>query len=764
MRKAVVIIDLTGSSEEAKSSGNSHYRRLTGEDLIFLAEERLEAHLTSLCQSFKASGVEAVRYCILFEPSREDETSWLSALQAIATLHADVVQISPEVEGFLMLPSLDADDAAKSSCYRFLEKFQSGAYDILPLHVWLFDRDRMRGEPLVEIVPVFLATTVYGAFTDEVRLRLEKERPFASSSLGVAQICFPAGEWSRCFASRLLCDMLMIPPLTPFNVNEETARLALSELLPLLKDRLGGITREVLKPAQFPQADVLMEGILFDETNGLSQFMGRLTLHIQQEKTRRYAGMESDTAAFAQGVQKELEQRLDESRHGPYSALGFLGLLLLQGGPYLDYFKEHGIREGEAVPLSLDSFLFGWHEKVPSAVLDLLLEAVVNELRLFYESHYLPFPEPGTWQTLLDELRRLLEIKELETLLGTERKSIELLEEKVEVILENRRDPFQEPFSQRDFDVILQWIEARARAHLGGIIDQVQGVKKRLLEAVERWEGLGWKKLVPFFWHYLLAKWQRSRDYETAKLKLRLAYQKVMDGRRRIFPCYLAPFVAEKLGEQLTPLWTDISQFVSMIDSRRIDARQRVFLMEAAARARRWDVLEKQEEIDRLYYRELQPEELPKCLPELLVQLGEQEGCKAALSSFYRTDSRRKLFFAGLESYALVKYAWVNGWDVLKAMAFLRKEERVLALLEDQSKPVLKVAETAWSDAPKAFYVGMHVASPGQFDGTPFQGPAPIFYLHRDPEVILGLTLIHGLPVSAIEGWQHWKTCVAKEA
>ncbi len=763
MKKALVVIDLTGSSEEAKASGSTRYHHLTGEEWTFLTEERLEARLIALCQSFKASGIETVRYCILFEPANGEEASWSGVLRALATLHADIVQISPEVEGFLLLPSLEAEDSAKSICHRFLERLNSGACDFHPLQVWLLDRDRVQGDPVAEILPVFLATTVYEPFNAEVRLRLEKEGPLAASSFGAAQIVFPAKDWRRCFASRLLSDMLKTPPLLPFKVTDETARLAVSELLPLLKEGLAGMARDLLNPARLPQADVLLEGILYDEANGLSQFMGRLMLHIQQEKTRRYAGMESDGAAFARKVQGELEQRLDESRHGPYSALGFIGLLLLQGGPYLEHFKENGVREGEPVPLSLDSFLFGWHERFPSPVLDLLLKAVVDELRLFYGARHLPFPEPGTWEALLDELSRLLEIKELEPLLGAERKSIELLKGKVEVILANRKVPFEKPFSQQDFEEILQWIEARARAHLAGIVNQVAGVKKRLEEAEERWQGLGWKKVLPFFWHLLLAKWQRARDYEQARAKLRGAYEKVMASRRRIFPCYLAPFVAEKLAERLTPFWVDTREFVSLIEAHRVEAEERVASMEAAARSRCWDILETPEEIDRLYHRELHPEDLPKCLPGLLVQLGEQEACKPALSSWYQSESRRKRFLDSLALYAQGKYGWVTDWHVLKAMAFLRKEQRVLALLQDHSKPMLRVAETAWRDAPKAFFVGTHVASPGQFDSTPFQGQAPMFYLHRDPEAILGLTLAHGLPVSAIEGWQHWKACVDGE-
>ena len=727
------------------------------------SEEELERELLTFYQDFKVTGAERVRYITLFPPYEGFGLSVQHVFKVIADLHREVILLPFETEAFILLPSVKSDRTAKARGYRFFENLETIPPRSVPELLWLLDPDRLPDDLVDDILSLYLSTNVYRSFNAQAETKANRAKGRRYSSLGVAKLVFPAQKWHEYLSLMLVRDLLGVRPLSPVSVSLETARMALSQILPFLTSKLSKISEAVSRPATFPQSEILLEGLAIDEEERLEKFLARLKLHINQKKAKCWDEMNSDAELFCQEAKKELESILDEAPHGLYSAWGFMGLILASGGPYLEFLKELDPWPEGLSGVSLQSFLFGWQERIPSPVLDLLFREVMKELRQFYVSWLLPFPEPATWEAIFQELCRLLEVPELEKIIGEGRNFIEALKEKTEIVVMAAERPYASPLSGEDLEGILELLEARAREYLQGVINEVSPVRKEFEELEQRIAALGWKKYLPWFWPLLFRKRAKKAEFERAKARLRQAYLQVLERRQRLFPCYFAPFVAERLSELLETLEEEIKAFISLLGENRSSADQRIDGMDFSLPPFGFQVVKTEEDIKSLYYHKFGPQDIPRLFDKFIQSFKEPGEPPPKVSDFYTPAEKRTAFIRGLCAYSLASFAWVKDWDVRKVIAHLKKGNEMGSLLERRAETFLQFKDPVPTDIETALFVGLDNESRSPFPSSAFSAPSPLFYSHGKPEIITGLRLCHGFPASSMEGWEHWRTCAQRE-
>lgn len=611
MQVSVIIIDLRKSGQgDVKSL--APYVLPRAQDLT---GQELEKKLLAFYQDIKFKAISRVRYVIILPTRPESELNLPVMFEMFMNLHRDGISPPFETEVFILLPSISADRAIKAKCYHSFETLENVPQAHRPDFLWLFDTDRFSENLLDTLLSTYLSTNAYRTFNSGYLAGEDGRKQLNYSSFGLIEFFFPAEKWQEYLSAMLVNDLLASDRLRPLSVNSDTARTASSQIFPFLQDKLAKIEAEITKPAAFQEADILHEGLAAGEREGLEKFFVRLKHYINQEKAKRWEYIQSDIRNFKQEVIREVESYLDESPRGLHSAWGFLGLVLNSGGPYIDYFKNSLAQMDTTDGVSLQSFLFGWQGKKSSPVLEILFREITNEIRMFYQSHYLTFPEPKTWEYLYGELSRLLGLSDLEKLLSArEIKFIENLKDKIETITEGIQSPHTLPFSEQDLEDILFLIEGQVRERLKKMLAEAEGVKEKYLEMVEKTETLGWKKILPFFWPLLLEKWSWKFQLESIRKKLKGAYLQVLKRRKRLFPCYFAPFVSENLFDSLEPLENEIKDFISLIEEHKSFVENKIQNMDFNVPPFATHIIETEEEIRSVYYSQLRPENVPKHL------------------------------------------------------------------------------------------------------------------------------------------------------
>jgi len=759
------VLILIGFGEAAKKvEPFSPYTLLVEGEPQAFSEEKLEKDLLSFYQDFKVKGAERVKYFILFPPYESFTFSFRDIYRVVAGLHREAVLLPFESETFVLLPSVNSDRSAKAKCYRFFETLESTPPSGAPDLTWLLDTDLLPDHLVGDLLSLYLSTDIYRSFNAQAEIEGTKEKGHRYSSIGVAKLVFPAKRWHEYLSLMLVRELLGVRKISAFPVSLDTARMALSQLFPFLKAKLGRISEATSKPAVLPQAEILLEGLAVDEEERLEKFLARLKLYIDQEKAKRWEEIKPDAEIFYQEVRRELETTIDESPHGLYSAWGFIGLLLASSGPYVEFLRALDPWPEDLAAVSLQSFLFGWQEKTPSPPLDLLFKEVVRELRQFYQSRFLPFPEPGTWKALLEELCRLLAVPELDKVLGEGKEFIEALKKRIEPIVMAYENPYRWPLSGKNLEDILELLETRAREYLREVLREVSSVKKDFEELEGKITALGWKRYLPWHWSLLSRLRAQKAEFETAKMRLREAYLQVLERRRNLFACYFAPFAAERLSEILKPLEEEIEAFVSLTDENRSLVTKRMEGMDFHLPPFGFQVVETEEEIKKLFYHQFPPQDIPRLFDEFIQSFKKSGEPPPKLSDFYTPVEKRREFIKGLYTYSLAKFTWIQDWDVGKVITYLKKEDKMASFLEKKSGTFLHVKDPIPKDLQTAIFIGLNNENRNPFPDSAFSRPAPVFYPHRDPELIIGLRLSHGFPSSSVEGWENWKKCHEQEA
>ena len=498
MKEAVVFLDMYRIHLEKDVFP---FSVVAGDQTCGISKEDLESELPVFFEDFKATDIQKIRYVIVSAPGDSKALPFPELMRTIYDLHKRIIILPFEAEVFLLLPSARAQSNEKARCFEFFKTLQKTNPWERPDLIWMIDTDRLSPELFPEVLLSYLSTDAYRSFN--ARMLLTEQVPKEAcicGSMGLHRIVFNAGAWNRYLSLMLARDILNTPPLSPFAMRLETAAMALSQVSPFMVANLESLAGELNKPVTFSQTDNFLEGFIRHEIQDPTELFDRLEIMIQQEAGIRWEAALQKAQEFTQQVKDECIQVLDHAPHGPYSAWGFVGLLMQSSGPYVEFFKALKEWPQDLKATSLQGYLFGWREREPSPVLNLLFREIIGDLRQVYAKRVLSFPSLQTWPALLQELDRLFAAKDIKRILAEDMAYAEDLRKQVEGVVNNGINPFARPFDTAGLKSLISLIERSDRKAIVDAMETMATIHQQIRNVEEEFRSLKWWKKVFLFW------------------------------------------------------------------------------------------------------------------------------------------------------------------------------------------------------------------------------------------------------------------------
>lgn len=762
MKESLVFIGLgeTGANIAPVSSHNITARHINPGEF----KEWLQTKLFPIYKECKAKKVSAIRYIFTAAAYEDTDITLRTFIETLIDIHKSILVIPVELEAFILLPSIEADQRTKAKCYQFFIELNGLDSKESPSLIWLLDSDRMPFERLKEVIDIYLSTDLYRSFNEEIKLKLTRGREFLYGSVGIGKLCFPATKWQDSLGLMLARDLLNIKALSPLEAVSDATKIQISQVHSLFKKRLTDLASLIAEPVMLSRQNILPANLAIEEENSIEKFLAKLRLLIEQKKIKCYRKILPLAEALYKDVKKELEEILDQAPHAPYSAWGFIGLVLGVGGPYLEFLQKEPLEESEApYPVSIESFLFGWQGQTASPILKRLLHEASEMLRKFYKAYQLPLPELSSWEALQNEVECLLQQPDMDKLLGADKEFIRALQHKVSFIVEALAEPYTHPFTSGGFQDIVGLFEAQLITTLERVMDQARSVLKKIQDLDQKISELGWHRYDPRSWSLFSKKRALQKELQQLKEYMELICVEVFEGYQRLFPFFFALFVAKKLRELINPLEEEIKAFISKLEETRHWIQEQIDKIYPSVTPFEIHIVEDQDDIKKLYYHKFSKPKLTEYFEEFLEDLSEDKSLSTGISQFYSPGARRKLFFDGIQDYAKSKFGWIREWNATKAISFLKKQRSMAQRLELASHPLLKINESTEAVPQSALLIGIGPKAHNPFTASYFPNKAPVFFNHDDPETITGLRLYHGFPATSIEAQEHWEKCWQKD-
>ncbi|HIE43659.1 MAG TPA: hypothetical protein EYP78_02545 [Candidatus Omnitrophica bacterium] len=751
---------------------------VSGDSLAKITEDFLskeETFITKLShyhEAFKQQKVDDIRYlllCPLWEKVGVSIPIELTRL--IRRFHQEVTHMTYEIEALLILPSLSTSKEQKGYCFEFLSKLdseitESEGFDFL----WLLDSNRLPPSALRETIRLYLSTDIYGSFHAQARGNILREKfeegITAYSTLGIFKLVFPARRWQLFLSLKLVRDILSLTPLSPLEPLPETARMATSGCAHFFeKTELPRIVDNIRSHTELSGAEQALQGLLQEAEEIekiIDRFFAKLELLTNQEEGKLWedGGLKQYSEGFRERLKKEAERIMDTESHGPFSSLGFITLLLNREGPYTNLLRELE-EKGEQVPMptNLVGYLLGWKGKEDSATLKIIFEEITTELREIYATHFIPFPEPKTWDGLWNELERIISLPDFNILLGKDSGRILELKEITKLPKTAYERPYTCPLTPDNIRTTLDVIEKYGRKRLENLLAEVKSVEEKLAEIEAEIKGLGWWRYLPHKWGLFLDRRAIRKSRAIVRERLKDEAELIIEKRKRLLPCYIFILIYKRLDAILSPLEEEIRGFTEALiaESEALETEMNQITFDTDTL--NFQIAEKNEkDISKLHYTQFRSQDIPQIFEK---EFFEFLKVPSELSRFY-TEGERERFFSGLRLFALAKFQWLLGWNAEKVMLHLGKTENLLDTLQSYSRPFIAIKNYPEEQVRDCLYIGLEDETQTKLIQSPYiqclRGSFQ-FYSAGNPWEITGLRIVHGFPLFVVEGWEHWKRC-----
>lgn len=766
---ALVIAEEGGGEAELMVSGNSP-AEIT-EDFLSKEETFIEK-LSRYHQAFKQQKVNDIRY-LLFSPLYEKVgvSVPLELVRLIHGFHQEVTHMTYEIEGLLILPSLSASKEHKGYCFEFLNKLnseitESEGFDFL----WLLDSNRLPPAALRETIRLYLSTDIYGSFHAQARGNILRERfeesISAYSSLGVLKLVFPARRWQLFLSLKLAKDTLSLTRLSPLEPLPETARMAASGCAHFFeKTELPRIVDSIRPHTELSGTEEPLQGLLQEAEEVekiIDRFFAKLELLTNQEEGKLWedGGLKKYAESFREKLKKEAERIMDTESHCPFSSLGFITLLLNTEGPYINLLRELE-EKGEQlpIPINLAGYLLGWKGKEDSAILKIIFEEITTELKEVYAAHFIPFPDPKTWDGLWNELERIISLPDFDILLGKDTGRILELKEITKLPKRAYEKPYTCALMPDDIRTMLDVVEKDGRKWLEDLLAEVKSVEEKFAEIEAVIKDLGWLRYLPHKWGLFLDRRELRKTRGMVRERLRKEAKVVIAKRERLLPCYISILVYKRLGAILSALESEIRGFTEALIAEAENIETEMNEIRFDTDALNFQIAEKNErDISKLYYTHFHSQDIPQIFEK---DFFESLKVPPEISRFY-IERERERFFSGLRLFALGKFQWLLGWNAEKVMLYLGKTEEILNTLQSSSHPFIAIKNYPDEQVRDCLYIGLEDETETKLIQSPYtqclRGSFQ-FYSTGNPLVISGLRIVHGFPLFVVEGWDHWRRC-----
>jgi len=741
-------------------------------DFISKKENFLEI-IGQYYQRFKQENVTNIRYFLFSSLAEDIGTSIpLEVTRAIRDFHKEVTIMTCEIEAFFLLPSLDAIKSQKAQCYSFLMELNND-YSLFDF-IWLIDANRLPQLALKDTISSYLSTNAYRSFNSLSKTAILNEKfldmPISYSTLGIFKLLFPAEKWQKFLSLKLGKDILSLSRLSPFEPTKKMVEMAVSSYryffertrLPKMVNIIKSCT--ALSGKEEPLAGLMEEEEEIEKI--IERFFAKLDLLTIQEEEKLWeeGGLKEECENFTEEVREEAERIMDEESHGPFSSLGFITLLLDTQGPYTTLLRELE-EKGEKVSFSinLSGYLFGWSGEKPSVILKIIFNEIGEELRQIYSTYFLPFPELVTWHALLRELNRIINLPNFNILLGKDTGRVLKLKESAEIVINGYEKRYTSPLTSRKVIYILNVIEEPGKKRLKELLEEVRSIEKKFVEINGKIKSLGWRKYLPNKWGLFLDRKDIRKAREEVRSRLRKQGESVIEKRQRLLPCYASIFVYERLKEKLLFLENKVRGFTDALiaELQRLKREMEEITFEKDPIT--WQIAEKEEkDISSLYYKEFSSQDIPKIFEDEFFKFIK---LPPRISQFYH-DKEREQFFINLHTFCLYKFNWLLDLNAEKVMFHLKKVEDALYTLQSSCRPFVTFKEYPEEKVKSCLYVGLEDETRTKLSDPQYSQclrGSYQFYNTGNPWEIPGLRIVHGFPLFAIEGWEHWKRCCEEE-
>jgi len=798
MSETIVYISIAGAGEEvsrdfpyrlclhadAGAAPTEETLILHGEGIYqireaFLQEgiSKLHGRLRYFYQSFKEQRFSSIRYFIIspvYEPLGAAITLELAG--AIRELHDRVSHVPCEIEGLLLLPGSVADSEQKAPCYEFLTKLDNSApapFDI----VYLLDVDYMKPDyALSETIRFYTTTDVYKSVSAIYKGILIRSRfndvPAAYSSMGISKLVFPKESWIELLGLRLLIDILLKSRISPFTPAPEAAITAVSELGEFLEElSLPGIIKAASSYSKLEGIGEAIRGLKEspeDVDRVIAEFLEKIDYAVIQTTggILEKDDVKQKASGFVKEVKEKTEETMDTATHGPFSALAFLSLLLDTDGPYINILRELE-RNGENLPPpgNLPGYLIGWVAVNPSENLKIVFKEMMAEVKRIYYAHQVPLPEIHSWMDLWNELERMENSPQFENILGSDATRLSELKGSAEIIKQSFENPYTTPLTPEKLRQVLSVFERKSAGNLKSIIERMRSLNEELNRVeVDIKDFKWWRKPLPSYWSLLRERERIRSSLETVRKGLEAEASAIIEKVQRLLPCRTFLLIYEKLNEELKLLEEEVSGFTGALTTEIIIAEERMRGIDFPSDVITHQIAHKDEnDINALYHTNPATDGIPGMFEDqFLKQLKPPE-----LSAFYQSGKRSE-FLAALYAFALSRFLYLKDWSAEQLMLYLNREVECMTTLRDSCRPFIgieKIKGVPELNQMECLYIGVEDENKTKFSShsLSLKGEGQ-FYSTGKASQITGITLLHGFPVSLIEGWIDWKNCYESPA
>lgn len=460
---------------------------------------------------------------------------------------------------------------------------------------------------------------------------------------------------------------------------------------------------------------------------------------------------------FAKEIREKTEEIMDTASYGPFSAFAFLTLILDTDGPYTSFLRELEGKSEISPPVNIPGYLIGWIAGKSSENLKIIFNEMTAELKNLYSKHFIPLPSINSWEELWNEFERMGNSPKFEKILKKDTASFSELKDAAKVIKQSYENPYTETVTPEKIKNILSTIEGRSAGNIKKTIDEMRPLEEELKQIEEDTKGLSWwKRLLPKNRVLLRKRESVGRRLGNVRQGLQAEANAVVKKVQKLLPCYAFLAVYEKLNEELMKLDEEVRGFTDALNMKVVETKTKMNTMEFPSDSITHQIACKDEDdIKALYHTNSAVKDIPEIFDKFLEPLKPSK-----LSTYYQRD-KREYFLNRLHSFAHNNFLYLNDWSAEQLIIYLNREEECMTTLQNSCRPFIgieKIKVIPELKLMECLYIGVEDEDKTKLNSHSLSLKSETqFYSTGDTSQIIGLRLLHGFPVSLIEGWLDWE-------
>ncbi len=747
-----------------------------------------EGRLRYIYQTFenRDQHIDLIRYIVVCPLNESLATSIISEIAKIVyRFHTDVKgSVSLQIEAFLILPTFNASAEEKGTSYMFLSGVQSVRYhdespefDIL----WIINPARLLNSPpdadgsnlecalpadaltcVAMTIGRYLSIDVYREFNQGMVIASGRKEFLGEaacfSTLGMYDIAFCVDEWIAFLRLQLrknilLSDIVNMSAITTEQVVRTAVMVSEFTRECGVDDKMGTI----LTMDRFGEPSRILGNLNHDSesvSEMVSKLCDRVTLATSAKVSEIWesASIDDYIESLVEDVRFKVEKIMDSEGMGLACAIAFLKILTGQVQSYTEPNDDESMGNDQFEVTNFVQKLLGWEGLQPSEAMQLIINEIKREVERIYKKQSVPCRRLLDLDDIASELNSAVDLEGFHRTFGKDSDRIKQLDAAVKSIMTAKNERADTAPTFVEVRGMMEILTDGHRLEVEQGLRDIEITKLEIEETNEIIRELGWKVILPWNWGIFRQQNALLRQTDRMQSGVRKSGESLIQQRERLLPCYIAISLCEEFARRVRPMEEEIEEFCLVLDGERSHVNNAIeqFTFPSSPISRDISFEVGVGPLQHLF----QSKESTK---ETLEQAFDAIGSKGRLSLLYKSNNAEMLL-AAINHIVGSKFDWLSKFSIEDIVYQLEKVQEVIRAIESHCRPLLTMKRCATDNVNGCLYLGIdnHMLSKmlghpacQDIDGN-FQ-----WYSTNGPSLLSGLTVMHGITLSAVDGIVH---------